>query len=231
VRLKEDRIVGLAGPVFVLFAFILVCLAARRALPLLLFSLSPRSLRVWFDNAQEVPRPNAQSASLNDLTNKVRDLGFVPLGLKIEKLPLWGPAFREVALGSSEHAAFASIVLRPTGEPASFYFYTPFEDGGMVFTRNFAYGRETERPPISVRNIPGGEPQQVLAAHEDRVRAFQARGMRPSAPCSQQGRIDATRAFYASPYARKGVAFLRTPDVLVFFLTLAVLILAIVAAL
>jgi hypothetical protein len=222
--------VGLAGPIFVLFASILVCLAARRALPLLLFSLFPRSLRVWFDNAQQVPWLVAQSASMNDLTQKVRALGFVPLGLKIEKLPLWGPAYREVALGSSEHAAFASIVLHPSGEPASFYFFTPFEDGGMVFTRNFAYGRETESPPISVRNIPGGEPQQVLAAHEDRVRTFQERGMRPSAPCSQQGRIDATRAFYASPYARKGVALLRTPDVLAFLLTLAVLLLAILSA-
>jgi hypothetical protein len=223
--------VGLAGPIFVLLAFALVCVAARRALPLLLFSLSPRSLRVWFDDAQQLPWLLARSAALGDLAEEVRALGFVPLGLKIERLPLWGPAYREVALASSEHTAFASIVLHPSGEPASLYFYTPFEDGGMVFTRNFAYGREAERPPISVRNVPGGEPQQVLSAHEDRVRAFQSRGMRPSAPCSQQGRIDATRAFYASPYARKGAAYLRAPDVLAFFLTLAVLLLAILAAL
>jgi hypothetical protein len=70
----------------------------------------------------------------------------------------------------------------------------------------------------------------VFEAHEDRVRAFQARGMRPTAPNSQQGRIDATRAFYASPYARKGAASLRAPDVLAFVLTLAVLLLALLSA-
>jgi len=222
--------VSIAGPIFILLALALVALAGRRALPLLLFSFDPGSLRVWFDDTQQSAALVSRSAALRDLVAALKSLGFLPLGLKLEKLPLGGPAYREVALASGERSTFASIVLARSGEPASFYFYTPFEDGGMVFTRNFAFGREAEAPPISVRNLPGGSPEQVLAAHAGRVRDFEARGLRPSASCSQQGRLDATRAFYASNYARRGVAYLRSPDVLAFFFMLAVLALAIVAA-
>lgn len=220
---------SIAGPIFVFLALVLVFFASRRALPLLLFSLAPGSMRVWFDDPPQASALISGSRPLRDLVASLESLGFLPLGLKVEKLPLGGPAYREVALACGERSAFASIVLHPSGDPASFYFYTPFEDGGMVFTRNFAYGREAEAPPISVRNVPGGSPEQVLAIHDRRVRAFQDQGLRPSVSCSQQGRIEATRAFYASTYARRGVAYLKSPDVLAFFFVLAVLALAIVA--
>ncbi len=218
-----------AGPIFVVLALVLVFLAGRRALPLLLFSLDPRLLRVWFDDAGATASLISRSASLRDLVGALKSLGFLPLGLKVEKLPLGGPAYREVSLASEERLAFASIVLAPSGDPASFYFYTPFENGGLVFTRNFSFGLEAEAPPVSVRNVPGGVPGQMLAVHTDRVRDFQARGMKPTGLYTQQGRIDATRAFYASRYARRGLAYMKSPDVVAFFFMLAVLALAIVA--
>jgi hypothetical protein len=221
--------VSIAGPIFILLALALVALAGRRALPLLLFSLSPESLRVWFDDTPQSATTTSRSPALRDLVGQMKSLGFLSLGLKVEKLPLGGPAYREVALASAERSAFASIVLSPGGEPASFYFYTPFEAGGMVFTRNFAFGREAEAPPVSVRNVPGRAPEDVLAAHNERVRDFHALGLRPIGSYTQKGRIEATRAFYASAYARRGIAYLRSPDVLAFFFMLAVLALAVVA--
>lgn len=221
----------LAGPVFILLALALVFLAGRRALPLLLFSINPRTIRVWFDDPQQTSSLLARSGPLRSLVGALKPLGFFPLGLKIEKLPLGGPAYRELALASGERSTYASIVLHPSGDPASVYLYTPFQGGGMVFTRNFAFGREAEGAAISVRNVPGGAPEEICATHTARVEEFKSRGWVPSPGFSQEGRIVATRAFYESSYARKGAPYLKSPDVLAFFFMLAVLALAIVAAL
>ncbi len=221
----------LASPVFILLALVLLFLAGRRALPLILFSLNPRSIRVWFDDSLQTSNVLARSAALQSLVGALKSLGFLPLGLKIEKLPLGGPAYRELALASRERSAYASIVLHPSGEPASVYLYTPFEGGGMVFTRNFAFGREAEGEALSVRNVPGGEPEAICANHAARVEEFRGRGWVPSPGFTQEGRIAATRAFYDSSYARQGAPYMKSPDVLAFFLMLAVLALAIAAAL
>lgn len=218
------------SPIFIFLALVLVVLTGRRALPLLLFSLDPRTIRVWFDDPLQTASLLAHSSALRGLVATLKSLGFLSLGLKIERLPLGGPAYRELTLASGERSTFASIVLHPTGEPASLYLYTPLEGGGMVFTRNFGFGREAEGAALSVRNVPGGPPEEICAVHDSRVEEFKGRGLIPSSGYDQQRRIEATRAFYASSYARQGAPYLKSPDVLAFFFMLSVLALAIAAA-
>ena len=107
------------SPIFIFLALVLVVLTGRRALPLLLFSLDPRTIRVWFDDPLQTASLLAHSSALRGLVATLKSLGFLSLGLKIERLPLGGPAYRELTLASGERSTFASIVLHPTGEPAT----------------------------------------------------------------------------------------------------------------
>jgi hypothetical protein len=136
----------------------------------------------------------------------LQELGFSLLGVKLEKLPLWGGTYREVALASEEAEAYASIGLRKDGRPRGLYFYTPLRDAGMVFTRNRALGGEAESERLSVKNVPTQNFKEILDSHQQRLRVLKERGLVPSVGLSQQARIEATRAFYASGYARRRLA-------------------------
>ncbi|MBN2085497.1 MAG: hypothetical protein JW748_09755 [Anaerolineales bacterium] len=207
---------------------ILIVITGISAIPTILFVLNPDSMRYSFDDPVAEQERISRSAELRVWITRLREMGFSMLGIKAERLPLWGRTYREAALVSRAAEAYASIVLDPADRPASLYFFTPLTNGGMVFTRNHPYGREVETEPVSVKNVPSKDFQEIMDSHEKRLRVFLDRGWRPLIGSGQQARIDATRAFYQSKYARQPGLFLISPGVQGFILSfLSLLILAI----
>jgi hypothetical protein len=174
---------------------------AWSAIPILAFVWKPVPLQNWI--------------------GRLKGIGFSYLGIKVEHLPLWGAAYREAALVSREAEAYASIVLKKDGTPSTMYFYTPFRNGGMVFTRSHLYGTEMETESISMKNVPYPDFRDILDNHTARVRAFQNRGLISNVGSSPQSRIDATMDFYRSEYSRKHGKYLFLPGVVGFFTSLA----------
>jgi len=186
-----------------LVALGLVLLTTRRALPALILRRRPESLACTFLGPEDEKRILDGSPVLQEAVDRLKRLHFFLLGVKVEKMPLWGGRFSEVALAARDQSSFASIVLQPFGAPASVYFYTPLSPGSMAFTRDFAGGAQAESPGLSVRNVPNEELEAVHRAHQERVAALRAQGYAADLRPSQAGRIAATRAFYASPYYRR----------------------------
>jgi hypothetical protein len=197
---------------------LLVTLSGWEAIPLLVLALNPGSMRYWFDDSQTGQELISKSPTLQAWLLQLQALGFFPLGIKAEKLPLWGGVYREAALVSRETDIYASIVLHRNGDPASLYFYTPLRGGGMVFTRNHSFAPEAESDGLSVRNVPTHDFKEALASHSERLLNLTEKGFLPIVGSSQQTRIEATRAFYVSAYARRPSQYLLSPVILSFFL-------------
>jgi len=184
-------------------ALALVVLTGRRALPALLLRLRPELMRCWFLSADQEAQVLGDSPALVDSLERLKRLHYFLLGVKVEKLPVWGPEYREVALAARDHSAFASIVLQPFGAPACVYLYTPLRGGGMVFTRDYAGGAQVDDKSLSVRNVPTEDLERLARAHHDRVEDMLRRGRELEVRATQAGRQQATHSFYASHYYRK----------------------------
>ncbi len=208
--------------VFVLLAAI-VFLLGIRAIPTLIFMIHPDFMSYQFDNPGADGELALKSDALQDWIRRLRELDFFLMGIKSEKLPLWGSAYREATLVSREAESYASIVMEKDGSPLSLYFYTPLRGGGMVFTRNHQTAPEAEGERLSVKSIVSEDFQKILDGHVQRVRSFQDKGWMPAVGSTPEARIEATRAFYASPYARGRIQFLFTPSVMSFLLSLILL--------
>lgn len=174
-----------------------------KLLPVLVLFVWPARVRSTFDDAMLSTIFNGEDSALDRLVEDFKVLGFSPIGLKLERMPLWGPTFREVSLVSESSRAYASIILHPDSSPASKYCYTPFKDGGMVFTRDFAAGQEAESERLSVKNLPEASVADLVGSHLQRVDLLCGRGMTPSVNGSREARIAATTSFYSSEYARR----------------------------
>jgi hypothetical protein len=205
------------------FLALLVFLTGIGSIPILVFVFKPDAMSYSFDDSFAGQELISKSDALQDWVRRLQELGFFLLGVKVEKLPLWGQAYREVALVSREGETYASILLHGDGKPASLYFYTPFKDGGMVFTRNHEFAPQMESERVSVRNVPRNDFNEILESHLSRLRIFKERGSRPLAGQSQQARIEATRAFYASEYARRQGHYLYSPSTMGFGVSLVLL--------
>jgi hypothetical protein len=216
--------------VVLVFLAVLVGLFGIEAVPLLALSINGGRLTSYFENTEATAAALRRSALLAEWFKSLKDLGFAVLGVKAEKLPLWGPVFRELALASPGGEAYAGIVLYPDGSPASLYFYTPMRGGGMVFTRNFA-GRELEAERTSVRNVQNADAAAIFNDHRARVDQFRFRGLTPAAGATQAARLDATTAFYESEYGRQSLPPPWSPPVQRFMIALVFLLVVAVWAL
>jgi hypothetical protein len=210
-------------------AFLLVLLTGKSVLPGLLVVISPSRLRTRFLDAEQEANALGASPLLEECLQGLKARHFFLLGVKAEKLPLWGREDREVALAARDHFAFASIVLQPFGEPSSVYLYTPLAGGGMVFTRDYAGGPQAESDRLSVRNVPTEDLEKLVGDHRARVEVMRERGAVLDVRSSQAGRLDATRAFYASDYFRRAAIPQIIPGLAGFIVSLILLLWAVLA--
>ncbi len=207
---------------------LLAVISGLDAIPVIIFALNPDAMRYSFDDPAGEQERLSRSKELREWIGRLKDMGFSMVGIKAERLPLWGRTFREAALVSRTADTYASIVLHPDSSPASVYFFSPFENGGTVFTRDHPYGAEAESETLSVKNIPSKDFREIMDSHDRRLRIFLDRGMRPLVGSSQQARIEATGIFYKSAYARQAGHYLVSPGVLGFFFSIAILAMVLV---
>jgi len=207
----------------------LVLLIGRSVLPGLLLRVRPSMLRCWFLESDREAEVLGASPALEDCLQRLKAQRFFLLGVKVEKLPLWGRQEREVALAARDQSAFASIVLQPFGAPASVYLYTPLKNEGMVFTRDYAGGAQAERERLSVRNVPTGDLERLVSDHRTRVEAMLERGEAVDLRTTRTGRLDATRTYYSSEYFRRAATPALIPGLVALSLSVVLLLWAILA--
>ncbi len=216
------------SPLILALVSLLLVITARSAVPLILLALAPGYLKFRFLGPGEADKVLSSSPEIRSALQKLQSLGFDLLGVKVET-QLWRRPLHEIATVSAEGNAFGSILLSPEGKVAGFYFYTPLTNDGMVFTRGHSPAPEFEDHTTSVRNIVTNDPQAMWASHQQRVEALRQSGANPVVSRSQESRLEATRFYYNTPYARQSTrSLLQSPPVLAFGLMLILLIVSIV---
>jgi hypothetical protein len=192
--------------IFVLvLAISFVVYTVWRTLPRLIWSINPATTRQWFLDSSASNQVISASRQLRNWSNRLASLGFSQIGVKAETSPLRGSSVLELALVSVADNTFASIVLDQDGHPYSLYFYTPFTNNGIVFTRNGEFAPETEDRNTSVKNVVSNDFNAIFTSHKERVQSFVRRGFTPLVDSTKQSRIEATRLYYVSSYGRHSV--------------------------
>ncbi len=163
----------------------------RYCLPL----LTGRRGRFWFDGGPEAITNQEWSGRTQEILGGLEDLGFRPLGIKVESFPLRTGS--EIAFAAPEKRAFASIHGYLHGTP-HYYFYTPFEDGSVVLTSGFPHAGARTDGFTHVGTSATGM-AAVLADHEQNVQEMARPGRQPCRQYDQQARIRATEAYYDHP--------------------------------
>lgn len=204
----------------ILIAFTFLVFAVWRLLPLTVFCFYPDKISASFVSPRS-DKPPTQSGKIKQLTSVLTEIGFIPLGTKVEKLPLWAEKLYELNLYSIEECCFASIPMRKSG--SLYYFYTVFNDGGVVLTANagFSMCQEFNYVITIVRSI---DPRDILEVHRMKVQQLREAGQCPLETFTKESRIQATNAFYAAPTTRRRM---RPYGLLNLFLTVLCLFLAI----
>ena len=115
-----------------ILALALTLYTGAQAIPLLTLLYAPRLLKFWFVSGTESENWIADSPSARQKIQQLGEFGFVPLGIKGEKI-LWQKPVYEVALTNREKGIFAAIMLIGGQSAAGtdlfrvlgVYFYTP----------------------------------------------------------------------------------------------------------
>ena len=184
------------------------------ALPLIFFAFFPDSIRSWFLTDSE--SLNIQNANLLPMETvaELTKLGFVWLGVRVEKLPLWGVKLPAIALAHPQSHTYASVLLLAQKKPVGVYFFTPFKKGGMVFTRNQTHQPEFNSASESVKNMAGLPLSQVFGAHLSRLNANNRSETDYFDVMNLDDRHAAAILFYKSAYGRKqALKYIKTRQV------------------
>ena len=174
---------------------------ARGALRQMVLLVTPTAIQCEFEEGSEALVGEAGSEGVCELLERLRQLAFTPLGIKVELQPL-GSKFRELALASREAKSFASILVVKHLPRLYYYYYTPFEDGAIVLTANGLF-RSTELPDYIISAIPGTTPRELLLFHKADIDKMIDAGHRPFSEFTQESRVDATGLFYRSIHSKR----------------------------
>jgi hypothetical protein len=188
--------------VVLILVLLLTVYTGAQAIPLLVLLYTPRLLKFWFIEPTESERWISASPTVQEKIGQLHDLGFVPLGIKAEKI-LWQKPVYEVALTNPEKEAFASIMLTHDNQVMGVYLFTPMSGGAIIFTRGRSRMPEIELSDASVKNTINGDLKSMLTSHSQRIRAFKQKGIAPLAVNDQAARIAATYHFYESTFMKQ----------------------------
>jgi hypothetical protein len=206
----------------VLFAFIVW--QGKTVLPRIVAFLLPVKRHLFFEDDLEKPEEQPRRAVIRPIIEKLAALGFKPLGMMVEKYPLWAGSSREVVMVSRDAKIIASLGFR-NGKP-SFFLYTPFTGGEVVITSFNAF-RDFKKADFVTTIVPSGEPEEMLEIHKQQVEKFVALGNVPFTDYTRESVILATNQYYDSPYPKQQLRIAGLFNLL--FLIVCLLLLAILA--
>jgi hypothetical protein len=166
--------------------------------PKLIFSLSPRTMKTAF---LEGPEPSADAwPQAREFAEQLKSHGFEFLGIKTERLPLWGHVRSQWSYACPREHSFATVYFH--GKRSNFYYYTPFESGEVILTANRGFP-EVDGPCARIKNASDSSGTRMLDEHRQAVQEFINRGCRPYAVFDGASRIRSTRQFYTLPKVRR----------------------------
>jgi hypothetical protein len=187
------------GAAFLVTGLILCVVLGWPSVKALIHVFLAGSVRCDFEAGPEAittfKNPRAQK-----IADELRELGFVPLGIKREWRPPMKP-MKGICFVSEETKTFADIVNYE--KDAFLYFYTPFQDGKVVLTMDtdrFAFPIETKTFIQSGAKVDGAG--QLMVNHVERVNRFIDEGSAPYDIFDQKSRLEATLAYYRAPEVR-----------------------------
>ena len=170
-----------------------------KVLPLSLLIILPRP-NSRFHKDPDALISKRKKQLIKEITEKIEALGFIRLGIKVEKPPLWAKAVKELTLASIKEQTFASIFIRKN--EVIYYYYTPFIDGRAVLTSSGAFTAITANGLLQSA-IASTAPEDILAVHQKQVGVFCSKGSQPYQDYTQDSRIKATNQYYNIPQVRK----------------------------
>ena len=161
--------------------------------PVLLFCLRPDLLRARFESGPDEVDAFAPQAA-RAVISELRQMGFRPLGVKVEKTPL-RPRVLELCFVAGDGRCYASVA----GRAPRLYYYTPFLAGGLVLTSNGAFPRISSTT-VAQRSFPRCSAQELLEHHNQ---ALASLGQQGQVVPTQEARLEATYAYYQTPEVRR----------------------------
>jgi hypothetical protein len=195
--------VVLLGSVTTAIGAILTLLFA--AIPALLASLWPTLVHSRFIGSPKSDKLMARFQELHRWADQFSSAGFVALGVKVER-PLWGVGSREMAFMSKQAEAYGDVSTVWFGMPKeTVHLYTPFTDGGIIFTTTWAFVKPSRGAHDSVSVIKSSSLDHLLKVHTQRIQAFKDQGRTPVIGPTAEHRIAATHQYYASAAGRRSM--------------------------
>ncbi|HEX7476084.1 MAG TPA: hypothetical protein VF318_08985 [Dehalococcoidales bacterium] len=173
---------------------------ARTVLPRIVSFLLPVKRHLYFEDDLQKPAEAAKRETLRPVIEKLESLGFKPLGMMVEKFPLWAGTSREITMVSPVVKTIASLGFRR--RKPSYFFYTPFTGGEVVITSYNSF-RDFTKDDFVTTVVPSGEPSEMLEIHQKQVEKFMALGYTPFTDYTRDSVITATRLYYDSLYPKQ----------------------------
>lgn len=184
-----------------IFLFFIVVYAIFWLLPIGLIFLFPAP-RSYFDKNPDRSISKKHQNIVVQLTEKLEALGFVKLGIKIEKRislspNIYTPKFLEFA--SEKDNSFFSLYIR--GNKITYYFYTPFSSGQLVLTANQGFFPIMENDVF--QSAISLEPIDLLSVHKKQIESLLLKGYTPYQEYTKETRLKATSQYYNCSTIRK----------------------------
>jgi hypothetical protein len=169
-------------------------------LPRGLFLFSPATLRIYFETDENKSGDLLQNEGIRVITSQLLALGFSQIGVKVEKMPLWGKGIPSLSFASLNARTYASLYV--SRYKVIYYYLTAFSGGQVVLTASDNFPAvETEHFIQSTVAYVG--PEAVLAVHQKQVEKLRAKGFIPVSDLNRENRITATSQYYNADIMRK----------------------------
>lgn len=167
--------------------------------------------------------PEDYSKETQEIIGALSALGFVPLGVKVER-PKTGPAAQELSYAAAEDRSFASIHGMHRQQP-NMYFFTPFQDGAVVLTGDIAM-QPVRSPNFLHQGVAGSDRAEQWRRHLREVEKMTKAGHLPFGSFTRDDRLKATDIYYANPAAQGLQRDLRFKTLKNFGMSLGLVVLA-----
>jgi hypothetical protein len=189
--------------IFVGFALVLFGIWGLPNLKMVLAHLLSRKVKCKFESDAEEVDPDEYPEQTRKLLGELEELGFQLLGVRSERRPF--VYVRGLDYAHPEGQTFASLRAGMNGLEsgrASYYFYTPYEDGAVMITSSAPI------PPFETVNFfhggfPDRTPSELYALHRKKADKMTRKGHQPYHEYDRDARIRATHAYYDNPGSRQ----------------------------
>jgi hypothetical protein len=188
---------------FIGIALVLFALWGLPNLKLVLAHLLSRRVRCKFESSAKEVDPADYPEQTQKLLGDLEELGFRPLGVRSERRPF--VYVRGLDYANREGQTFASLHAGTSGLEsgrASYYFYTPYEDGAVMITSSAPI------PPFETDTFfhggfNGRTPRELYELHRKKADKMTRKGHQPYDEYDCDTRIRATHAYYDNPGSRQ----------------------------